>query len=352
MQVALDARSLQSRPHGGIARSLVNVLPLLQPDCVVHLLTDSRGVPLTDLPDFPVVPLRTPLPGISASWLQLRAPAWLRGFDGIFHCPFYGLPAWLPVPGVVTIHDLTFEHFPNWYSRKQTLAFRSQARRAARTAACILTVSEFVKQDIVTTYHVDPDRVLIAPHGVDPVFRPDLEARALRERLGLLGPYVIALSGAPRRQVDVAIGAWELARRQGVEIALVIVGGAAPLPCAGLVHVPAPEDAVWAALLSNAEAFLYPTLYEGFGMPALEAMGAGTPVVAAASSSLPEVIGDAGAWAESATDVALASTLIELLSDKAKHAELRARGLRRVAEAPGWAQAANVHLEAYHRASA
>jgi alpha-1,3-rhamnosyl/mannosyltransferase len=252
---------------------------------------------------------------------------------------------------VVTLHDLTFEHFPDWYPRRQTIAFRVQARRAARTAKAILTVSEFVKADIVETYRVDPDRIVVAPHGIDPAFRPDLEVGPLLHRLGVAPRYVIALGGAPRRNTGVAIEAWRQVRSAGLDVDLVVVGGPAPAREAGLVHTVAPPDEEWAALLSGAEVFVYPTTYEGFGMPALEALGAGTPVVAARVGSLPEVLGHTASWCESTRAHDVATALAEVLLDDAMRQRLRSDGFERAAAAPGWPVAAAAHLEAYQRAA-
>ena len=348
MRVAIDARTLQEASPGGVGRSLANLIPLLAKEADLVLLTDA-GRPPVSAPQ-PQHPLRTPVRGVSASWLQLSAPRWLRTFDGLFHCPFYGLPMWLPVPGVVTLHDLTFEHFPDWYSRRQGLSFRLQARRAAKTARAIVTVSEFVKADIVDTYGVTPDRIIVAPHGLDPVFRSDRSAEPHLAALGVDGPYIVALGGAARRNVGAAIRAWQLLRRDGSQVGLVVVGGYPPAPASGLVHVARPPDEVWAAILAGALAFVYPTLYEGFGMPGLEALGAGTPVVAARVGSLPEVLGDAAAWSPTTSAADLHQVLGELLADDDRRRELRQSGLHRAEGARGWGAGADAHLEAYRRA--
>jgi glycosyltransferase involved in cell wall biosynthesis len=338
---------MQRTPPGGIGRSLSNLLPRLQPHVDLHLLTDSGLPPLeTELPQ---VALRSPVPGVSASWLQTSTPLWLRHFDGVFHCPFYALPWWLPVPGIATIHDITFEHFPSWFTRRQGISFRLQARRAAKTAACVLTPSEFVRQDLIATYGIEPQRVLVAPQGVDPVFSSGADPSATLARLGVTRPYVIALGGAGRRNLGVAVRAWQ---RADTELALVVVGTEEPEPQPG-VHWAGPvADQEWAALLAGAEVFLYPTAYEGFGMPGLEALSAGTPVVAARVGSLPEVLGDSARWSVSLDVEDLARALVELVSDNVLRLAVRTSGLVRAAEWPGWDAAAAAHLEAYARAAA
>ena len=348
IRVALDARWMQQTPRGGVGRALANLLPLLAEEVELHLLTDSAGPALaTGLPEHR---LPTPWPRRAAAWLQWSAPRFLASFDdGIFHCPWYGLPYRHPVPMVVTLHDLTFEHRPEWFpSASQRQVFRRQARHAARTAAAILTPSEHVRQDIVETYRVAPERVLVAPQGADPAFAPGLDPGPVLERLGVTAPYVVALGGAERRNLGLAVAAWTLVPGAGP---LVVVGPESPPERPGVFAAGPLGDGDWAALLSGATALLYPTAYEGFGMPALEALAAGTPVVCARVGSLPEVLGDCASWAASLAAEDLAGALDRLLTDEVGRERLRNEGLQRARAAPGWAMSARVHVEAYRRAA-
>jgi glycosyltransferase involved in cell wall biosynthesis len=247
---------------------------------------------------------------------------------------------------VVTIHDLTFEHHPEWFRPAARAAFRAQARHAARSARAILTVSQHVRDDIVDTYGVDPQRILVATNAVDPVFRPGGANPAAD--LGVSSPYVVALGGAPRRNASLAVQAWRCAT--GGLVPLVVVGAQRGPEPSGVHHTGPLPDPQWAGLLAGAAAFLYPTGYEGFGMPALEAAACGTPVVCAPVGALPEVMGAAPAWADSLDPDALAEALSRVLDDADYAEDRRARGLARAAAAPGWDRCAAVHLEAYHRA--
>jgi glycosyltransferase involved in cell wall biosynthesis len=347
IRVALDARWMQQTPRGGVGRALANLLPLLAEEVDLHLLTDSGGPTLaTGLPEHG---LPTPWPRRAAAWLQWSAPRFLASFDdGIFHCPWYGLPYRHPVPMVVTLHDLTFEHRPEWFPRAQRQVFVRQARHAARIAAAILTPSEHVRQDIVETYRVAPERVLVAPQGADPAFMPGLDPGPVLERLGVTAPYVVALGGAERRNLALAVSAWALVPGAG---ALVVVGPDLPPARPGVFAAGPLDDSDWAALLSGATALLYPTAYEGFGMPALEALAAGTPVVCAPVGSLPEVLGDCASWAASLSPEDLAAALDRVVTDGAGREALCERGLKRARDAPGWEASARVHVEAYRRAA-
>jgi glycosyltransferase involved in cell wall biosynthesis len=342
---------MQEVPVGGIGRQLASLVPLLARDVDLELLTDARRPAVsTDVPQYA---LRGPGSARGVSWLQLAAPRWLAGFDGVFHCPFYGLPYRQPVPMTVTIHDLTFEDHPEWYSRAQTAVFRAQARHAARTAGRILTVSDHVRDRIVDRYGVSPERVLVSPPGVPTLFGPDPDPDLLARLLDALqvqAPYVVALGGTRRRGLDIALAAWRRLRAEGCEAPLVVVGSERPAPEAGVIGAGPIDDASWALLLAGAAAFCYPTSYEGFGMPALEAVASGTPVVCAPVGALPEMLVSAAAWCESLTAEAVASGLASVLDDEAWAKELRDAGLAVARARAGWEPAAAVMNQAYREA--
>ena len=222
-----------------------------------------------------------------------------------------------------------------------------------------------MQRQIVEHFGLEPERVLVAPDALAPVFSPERAADApeLIRRLGVRSPYIVALGGAPRRGLPVAIDAWrqlneQLRARPGgahgdFPPVTLVVGGEPGLHAQpGLVPVGYLEDEDWAALLAGAQALCYPTRYEGFGLPALEAAASGTPVVCARMASLPEVLGDAGCWASAPTAAEIGTVLTRVLSDGDWHREQRMAGLRRAAQAPTWAQSAEVLLEAYGYAAA
>ena len=348
-RVALDARWVQTDEPGGIGRMLLHLLPLLREEVDLHLLTDARRPPLRlGLPEHP---LTAPPPRTAVTWLQVGAARFTHSFDGVFHCPFYGLPAAGRGPMVASLHDLTFEHRPEWFPPGKRAAFRAQARVAARRARVLLTGSQHVRDDVVVTYGVPPDRVLVHPHAPHPAFRPDRDVAALRARLGLPDRWVVAFGGAPRRGLDRAVTAWRLLGA-GPDLPLVVVGPEAPPALPGVVHAGWLADDDLADLLSGAAALLYPTGYEGYGLPAVEAQAAGAPVVAARVGALPEVLGGVASWSASLEAADLADALRAVLDAPGRAADLRARGLARAAAAPGWAEAAAVHVEAYRRAAA
>jgi alpha-1,3-rhamnosyl/mannosyltransferase len=275
----------------------------------------------------------------------------LKRFDGVFHGTFSQLPLRMSVPAVVSIADLSFELHPEGYSAAKRRVFQLQARHAARTARRIITLSRSTEAELVDCYGVDPDRISIIPFGVEPQFDPAraIEATALCEGLGVKGRYIVAMGGASRRGLEVAVEAWRRVRL-ATDVNLVVVGSERPPLEPRLVYAGAVNDRTWAALLAGAEAFCYPTRYEGFGVPALESMASGTPVVCAPVKSLPEVLGEAAEWCEAPTVDAIAAGLRRLLDDPEHADALRRCGLQRAAARPGWEHTADILLSVYREA--
>lgn len=355
--VAIDARRLQEQPLAGVGRWLANLLPHLAAHAEIVLLTDAGRAPVglrvAGVGLVAEAPLWLPARAPEAVWIQVSVPRWLRRFSGVFHGTFNQLPAAWRGPAVVTFHDLATRHHPEDFtgSPVKRLFWNAQFRQAARQAAVIQTDSEFIRHAVLSTYAVDPRNVVVAAPAVDPVFRPDRRAagRRLASSLGVTGSYVVAVGGARRRGLAVAVAAWAEARRQGATDDLVVVGNEAPPARPGLVAAGRLPDEAWADLLAGATALCYPTRYEGFGLPALEAAASGVPVVCAPVGPLPEVLGDAAEWCADTTPAAMAAGLARVLGDPAHQEHLRAAGLARVSAAPTWSDAAQVLLDVYQR---
>jgi glycosyltransferase involved in cell wall biosynthesis len=169
--------------------------------------------------------------------------------------------------------------------------------------------------------------------------------------LGIDGRYVVALGGAKRRGLEVAVEAWERIPIGSERPNLVVVGVDVPPPRVGIVHAGRLNDHDWSALLAGATAFCYPTRFEGYGMPALEAAASGVPVICARTGPLPEVLGDAAEWCASPSVNDIAQGLERVLQDEKHRNALRRAGLARAANAPTWKQSATVLLDAYRMAA-
>ena len=330
IRVALDARTLQGEPIGGVGRSTLGHVRNLVDRVDFTLLTDERLPPIEPARHLglPQVALRGPVTGRGVSWLQHAAPRFLRGFDGIFHCPFYGLPFRQPVPMVATVHDITFEQHRDWFSLERGFVLRRQARCAARTAARILTPSEFTRQEVIQRYDLPEARVITAWNLLDPAHRQPAPAH---ERIGAeVDRYIVAMGGAWRRGIDLLLDAWPAIRGRVPDLRLVLVGHEADADLPPGVHLAgATSDDTWRARLRGARLLCYPTRHEGFGYPAVEAMAAGTPVVASRVGSLPEVLGDAAHWIRTLDAAGVAEAVVDVLERDDLRAALAAAGRAR-----------------------
>ncbi len=277
----------------------------------------------------------------------------------------YTAPPFAPCPVVATIHDLSFEHLPQTFKRRSWMQLRLTVRRTARRAAHVITPSESTRRDIISTYGLPPERVSVIPLAAAPHFRPVTEkeelARVLR-RYGIEGEYVLAVGSIqPRKNLARLVAAYSDLRRKRPRSnlpQLVLVGRQAWLYGETLRAIEQQgvrdstiltgyvSESDLPALYSGAICFAYPSYFEGFGLPPLEAMRCGTPVITGNLTSLPEVVGDAGLLIDPFDTGALASALARLIDDADLRAELRARSLAR-ARAFDWRETARRTLEVY-----
>lgn len=355
LRVVFDGRRLQDRPLTGVGRALAGILSHVAAAADVTVLVDRRRfTPSAEGARVVALPGLGPLP--ETAWLQGSVAAWLSRHPGqVFHGTFNAIPVLSRARSVVSIYDLSWEHHPEDLGPGHRVAFAAQARWAAHHADLVLTPSQFTAASVIDTYRIPADRVRVVPLSVPPVFGPPRagEVSGLLDRLGVRIPYVVAVGGARRRGLPVAVQAWRAATADAGRDRpqLVVVGTEHPPAQPGVVYAGPLDDLSWAQLLAAAEALCYPTRFEGFGMPALEALASGTPVVCAPVASLPEILGDVAAWAASPETPDVAAALAGLLADDAGRDRLRRAGLERVAAGPGWPEIATLTLDAYRRAA-
>jgi glycosyltransferase involved in cell wall biosynthesis len=308
-------------------------------------------------------------------------PWWLYRWSARFNVPPLGLfarcdvvfvPNFLPPPAlgkrfVVTVHDLAFRLFPETAPQAAPWWQRS-VHRAIRRASRIIVPSRSTRADLLALYDVEPDRVATVPLGIDrSVFAPAPAERVeeVRARYGIEGPYLLFLGRHPRKNLHGMLRAFA-AVPEAVRPRLVVTGsrpytrdGSDPDRSAldalpgrirervSLIGYVSTEDTV--ALLSGAVALAFPTFYEGFGFPALEAMACGTPVLTSNVSSLPDVVGDAAVLVDPRDDASIADGLVRLLEDHALRDRLRAAGLARVLD-HDWDRTARATADVLHDA--
>ncbi len=313
----------------------------------------------------------TPFPAQTFERLSLRYELprleWFTDFDVLF------APNFVPPPTrsrhlVLTVHDLAFRKFPE----TAPLATRRWLRRldrALRQAAEVVVPSAATRDDLIQMYPVDPKRVTVIHHGVDRErIRPatEDEVERVRKRFGVKGRYVLFLGGLePRKNLPRLVRAFA---RADTDAALVIAGASVSWNPEGQQQM---ERALAAmenerrgrvvltgyldtrdkvALMTGAEALAFPTLYEGFGFPLLEAMACGTPILTSNVSSMPEVAGDAALLVDPLDEAAIAEGLERVLGDAAFRKRLIEAGEQRL-EKFSWDQSARMHAEVLHRAA-
>ncbi len=265
------------------------------------------------------------------SWEMLRRP------PDLLFVPAHVLPLVRPCRSVVTIHDLGYLFFPQTHTPRRRLELHWSTAWNVRVATRVIAVSQATKEDLVRRYRVPPEKVRVVHHGVAPRFRPT-EDRSAPARYGLPERYLLYLGTLqPRKNLERLLRAY--ARLPAAAPPLVLAGGKgwyferiaatiAELNLGSRLHLPGYiADADLPALLSAAVALVYPSLYEGFGLPALEALACGTPVIAANASSLPEVIGPAGLLVDPLDETALAEAMRRIVEDEGLRRDLRQRGL-------------------------
>jgi glycosyltransferase involved in cell wall biosynthesis len=308
-------------------------------------------------------------------WEQVRlGPLLASSGVVVHHGPHYTMPRRPPVPTVVTVHDLSFFDSPGWHQRSKVAIFRRAIRRAARDAAVVVCPSQKTAQALERWCTVEAD-VVVAPHGVDTArFRPDdptggedaallvaIDGRLTSDRSFLV--FVGTLE--PRKDVPTLVRAFSAVASRHPEALLVLAGGRgwgtdevdAAVLASGLgtrvVSTGYVDDASIAALLRSATAVVYPSLYEGFGMPALEALACGATLVTTMGTAMEEVAGASALLFPPGDGAALADLLDVVLTgqgDDRATSQRRALGFD-IVDSHTWQASADLHVAAYRSAA-
>lgn len=319
--IVLNARAASRPELGGVerwAREMVSRLPELDPAYVV-----ARP------------PARL-VHRAGHAWEQIVLPARAGALRAsLVFSPANLAPLAWP-RNVVVIHDAAALRDPGWYSRSYVAVQRALLPRIARGALHVVTVSEFSRREIVTLLGVAPERISVIPGGVDARFSPQADAAATRARLGLARPYVLTVASATSRK---NLGALELAaaRLAAAGTELVVAGGDRPqfadrVARSDLRRLGHVDDELLPGLYAGAEAFVLPSLYEGFGLTCAEAMASGVPVVAADRGALPETCAGAALLVDPTDPAAISAALQRVLAEPALAGDLRRAGAARAAQ--------------------
>jgi glycosyltransferase involved in cell wall biosynthesis len=298
-----------------------------------------------------------PVRSVFRKWWLVGLPSLLHISPvDVFHGTNYCVPVFAPCPTVVTIHDLSLFTQSTTHEDDNVRRGRRRLPIMARRATMIIAPSEWTRREIIEHFGVRPEKVRVVAEAAREKMRPTLieDARAVLERHGVRQPYVLYTGTIePRKNLLTLLRAYdELLRASDHRPQLVLCGGRGWL-CDEVFELVAQlkledqvrftgyvDDGDLPALYSSAEVFVYPSLYEGFGLPPLEAMACGTPVITSDAASLPEVVGDAGVKVAPREVPALARSLVNLLGDAAGREHFRRAGLERAASF-SWARAAD-----------
>ncbi len=350
MRIAIDARKLRDYGIGTYIRNLLRHLSRIDTATEYVLLCRAQDCGAVEALGENFRAVSEPAPSYSFRE-QLRIPLDLRreGID-LFHAPHYVLPPLTPCKSIVTIHDCIHLRFPQYLPSRLAYAYaRSSLWIATHRSNRVLTVSEASKRDIQQYFHVPERKIDVIYNAIDERFGeapPADEVERVRERYQLNDPFVLYAGNIkPHKNLERLIEAFHTLRRDGLDQVKLLLIGDEVSKYATLrraVHkyklhkhvrffgfVP---DQTLAVLYRLAAVFVFPSLYEGFGLPPLEAMASGTPVITSNVSSLPEVVGDAALLIDPTRPEEIAAAMRRVLTEPSLRDDLRARGLRRVQE--------------------
>jgi glycosyltransferase involved in cell wall biosynthesis len=301
----------------------------------------------------------------TALWFQLTLPISLRSArPDVVHCPDFLAPFWNfgpKIPTIITVHDLNVLRFRQNFTTRTYWAWRLQVQMSCRRAALILTGSEASRQDIINLLKVEPAKVKVTLYAADPSFKPasQPEIERVKAKFGL-DQYIFWVGSLiPQKNLERLLRAFALLRQQSEVPHKLVLGGqsawgssryAALIQELGLAEqVLLPgfiDQADLFPLFSGAALFVFPSVYEGFGLPPLEAMACGCPVAVSNVSSLPEVVGDAAEYFDPLQVTDIAAAMSRVLTNPTRQEQLRQNGIARAATF-SWHKTAQQTLSAY-----
>ena len=304
---------------------------------------------------------------IRIGWMQMRAARALDAVQpDVAHFTNGMIPLGSPVSTIVTIHDMSLRLYPQCHPLRRLLLNRPLMQVAIRQAQSIVTVSDSARGDLLRLHGVAADRVSVVHEAASPSFHPITDRAVLegvRARYQLPRQFVLYVGTIePRKNLSRLVEAFAQARARGIPHHLVCVGpyGWSSRDLAGRVERLALSESVHftgyakfedlPAIYNLADFFVFPSLYEGFGLPVVEAMASGLPVITSSTSSLVEIAGDGAATIDPTNTEALADAIVRLATDDELRREVGRRGLQR-SRMFSWTQTAKEMLAVYHRAA-
>jgi glycosyltransferase involved in cell wall biosynthesis len=362
LRIGIDGRAFSS-PAAGVRRyvsALVPALIGLGANLEIVALGGARGSVPAGL-EHVGEPWHPPT---NLGWSVAGLPrAASRAGVEVVHAPAYTAPLWSSVPTVLTIHDVSYERHPEWYPYRRDRLRRMFYRRSARSAAEVLTDSEFSASEIASAYQLSRDRITVAPLGVSDRFNSG-DHKSGQLPAGIAMPFLLHVGDLhERRNLPILVQALlDAQRRLEMPLLSLVLAGVdrgigdtlrklateGKSPDAVICLGPVTDDQLL-TLYRRTAALVYPSRYEGFGLPVLEAMACGTPVIASRAASIPEVLGDAGILLDPDDGAGWTEAIVKLLQDEWESTRMRKAGLARAKDFT-WARTAAITLDVYRRA--
>jgi glycosyltransferase involved in cell wall biosynthesis len=370
MRIGIDATALPPQPVGAgyYIINLIRALSLLKTEhqIVVFAQKARRGLfELSEESTLEWVSVSDKNPAIRLIWEQAAFPGLVRRHKvDLLHSLHYTRPLKLPCKSVVTFHDMTFLLFPQFHTRAKRLFFPLAIRYSAASADAIIADSENTRQDAIRLLGISPQKIFGVPLGVDERFRPFTDPFILsqvKEKYTLPDHFILYVGLVePRKNLSLLVESYKNLISEGIPHPLVIVGRLGwmyqsvlkEIERLGLkdrVHFTGYIPFQDLPMVYNlADIFVYPTVYEGFGLPPLEAMACGTPVITTAVSSIPEHVGDAGILVPPNDARAITRAMAAVLSDAALKEKLIERGPKQASYFT-WERTARKTLQVYQK---
>lgn len=374
LRIAFDATSAvhQAAGIGRYTRNLLRALAERDDEARFRIYYCGPGARAGSLPELNERFSRRAIPVsdrlMNALWHRARIPLPVQVFTGpfdILHSPDFTLPPDLGKPSVLTVHDLAFLRVPECAVPSLREYLSKTVQRSARRATRIIAVSESTKRDVIELLGIPSERVVTVLEAPGIKFRAAADPTAARLQVSGMGirvPYILSVGTLePRKNYARLFEAYSLLRGRGLTQRLVVAGGhgwlyepalsrLAELNLEAHVTIVKPSDEELVGLYRAADVFVYPSLYEGFGIPPLEAMASGVPVACSNSSSMPEIVGETAVLFDPTDVEAMAHAVQSILDDDDLRTQLRAAGLQR-ASTFTWRRAAEETMAVYREAA-
>jgi len=332
MDVCLDARMINHSGIGRYVRNLIVNMPLTYRFLLGDASVINRAFEMMECKkEFEIMECNLPIYSVRE---QLAGSFFLsKLYQNVIHIPHYNVPVFVPDKTIVTIHDLTHFLFPQYYNKIQVALGWFILKRAVRQSKRIIAVSRSTANDIIRFCPGSEEKIRVVHQGVDNFFKPAPQDEVeVFKMVNGLGKYILHVgSSKPHKNFDILLKAFSYLRKKYDDITLVAIGRYEDIKLEGVTVLSDVTDRELRFLYCGAIAMVFPSLYEGFGFPPLEAMACGTPVAVSSAGSIPEVAGQAALYFNPEDVKEIIDSIEQLISRPELCLKLRDQGFKRMA---------------------